>query len=49
MGLLATVRNMRRAPFLALCLLIWSTITCASGFAQSYWQLLLARVGLGIL
>lgn len=37
-----------RRNILALALTIWSGMTALSGFAQSFWQLLLARMGVGV-
>ncbi len=43
---LADTRNRRN--IIATSLAFWSTMTVLSGFAQNYWHLLLARIGLGI-
>jgi len=40
-------RGVRR-DIIALSLAAWSFMTVLSGFAQTYWQLLLARMGVGI-
>lgn len=37
-----------RRNIITLSLTIWSLMTAISGFAQNYWQLLLARIGVGI-
>jgi len=37
-----------RVNIIAICLLLWSAMTALCGLAQNYWQLLLARVGVGI-
>ena len=37
-----------RRKIIALALMVWSGMTALSGFAQSYWQLLLARMGVGV-
>ena len=37
-----------RRNIVAISLTIWSGMTAISGLAQNYWQLLLARVGVGI-
>ncbi len=37
-----------RRNIIALALTIWSAMTAVSGFAQNYWHLLLARMGVGI-
>lgn len=37
-----------RVNIISICLAIWSAMTALSGFATSYWQLLIARIGVGI-
>lgn len=37
-----------RKNIIALALAVWSGMTALSGFAQNFWQLLLARVGVGL-
>ena len=37
-----------RRNIIALAVGLWSAMTALSGFAQSYWQLLLARMGVGV-
>jgi len=37
-----------RRNIVALSLFVWSFMTAISGFAQNYWQLLLARIGVGV-
>lgn len=37
-----------RPRIIALALTIWSAMTALCGFAQNFWQLLLARIGVGI-
>lgn len=37
-----------RRNIVAISLTVWSGMTALSGFAQNFWQLLLARVGVGI-
>jgi len=37
-----------RVNIISICLTIWSAMTALSGFAQNYWQLLVARIGVGI-
>ena len=37
-----------RRNIIALALTIWSAMTALSGLAQTYWQLLLARMGVGV-
>ena len=40
-------RKSRRA-IIGACLIAWSALTVATGLARNYWQLLLARVGVGV-
>jgi predicted MFS family arabinose efflux permease len=40
-------RRSRRA-IIGACLVVWSAFTVATGLARNYWQLLCARVGIGI-
>jgi predicted MFS family arabinose efflux permease len=40
-------RNNRR-NLIALALAVWSGMTAISGFAQNFWHLLLARIGVGV-
>ncbi len=37
-----------RRNIVSLALFIWSGMTAVSGFVQNYWQLLLARIGVGV-
>ena len=37
-----------RVNVVSVCLAIWSAMTAISGMAQNYWQLLIARIGVGI-
>lgn len=37
-----------RSRLIALCLVVWSGMTVLCGLAQNYWQLLLARIGVGV-
>ncbi len=37
-----------RRNIIAIALTIWSGMTALSGFAQNFWQLLLARMGVGV-
>ena len=37
-----------RRGVIAVCLTLWSVMTAATGLAQSFWQLALARVGVGV-
>lgn len=36
-----------RVTLMTICLAFWSAMTAACGLAQNYWQLLLARIGVG--
>ena len=44
----ALADHANRRNILALALALWSAMTALCGLAQNYWQLLLARVGVGI-
>ncbi|HEV7136682.1 MAG TPA: MFS transporter [Steroidobacteraceae bacterium] len=37
-----------RRTIIGACLIAWSALTVATGLARSYWQLLLARIGVGV-
>jgi len=37
-----------RVNIISICLAIWSLMTAVSGLVQNYWQLLIARIGVGI-
>ena len=37
-----------RVNIISICLTIWSAMTAFSGLAQNFWQLLVARIGVGI-
>ncbi|MCJ7451102.1 MAG: MFS transporter, partial [Steroidobacteraceae bacterium] len=37
-----------RTRILTVALVLWSTMTAVCGFAQNFWQLFLARVGVGV-
>jgi predicted MFS family arabinose efflux permease len=37
-----------RVTIISVCLLLWSLMTALCGLAQNYWQLLLARIGVGV-
>ena len=37
-----------RVNIISICLAIWSLMTALSGVAQNFWQLLIARIGVGI-
>ena len=49
LGVLAGYRRVNRKIAIAVCLVLWSTMTLLAGFTLTFWQLLLTRVGLGIL
>ncbi len=49
LGLLATSPKVNRKIAIAVCLVLWSAMTLAASFTLSFWQLLLTRIGLGIL
>ena len=40
-------RKSRRA-IISVCLIVWSAFTVATGLARNYWQLLCARIGVGV-
>ena len=37
-----------RRVIISVCLIAWSALTVATGLARSYWQFLLARIGVGV-
>jgi len=37
-----------RRNIIGICLIVWSVLTVATGLARSYWQLLWARIGVGV-
>src|SRR6185312_7736549 len=37
-----------RRNIIGVCLIIWSALTAATGLARNYWQLLWARIGVGV-
>ena len=37
-----------RRNIIGICLIAWSVLTAATGIARSYWQLLWARIGVGV-
>jgi predicted MFS family arabinose efflux permease len=41
--------RMRRAPIIAWSLVLFSVMTAVCGLATSYWQLLIARIGVAVL
>ena len=49
MGLLASIPAVPRKYVLGAVVILWSLMTLAAGFTGAFWQLLLARIGLGIL
>ena len=49
LGLLAGSPVVNRRVAIAVCLSLWSAMTLASSFTKEYWQLLLTRMGLGVL
>ena len=49
LGVLAGYSFVNRKIGLVVCLVLWSTMTLLSAFTVSFWQLLLTRLGLGIL
>ena len=49
MGLVLSIYTLRRTLILSICGLIWSVLTGLSGFCNQYWELLLTRIGLGVL
>ena len=49
MGFIATFPFVRRKIVLSIFVVLWSSMALAAGFTKAFWQLLLARIGLGIL
>ena len=49
LGVLAGYSFVNRKLGLAVCLVLWSSMTLLAGFTHSFWQLLLTRLGLGVL
>lgn len=49
LGVLAGHPVVNRKIGLSVCLVLWSTMTLLAGFTSAFWQLLLTRLGLGIL
>ena len=37
-----------RSRLIAVCVAVWSAMTALCGVAQNFWQLLLARIGVGV-
>lgn len=46
LGVLADRTNRKR--MIAIALLLWSGVTIACGFTKTFWQLLIARIGVGV-
>jgi len=44
----ALIDRRSRRKIIGLCLIAWSALTVATGLARSYWQLLWARIGVGV-
>lgn len=49
LGMLAGLPRVNRKMAIAICLILWSSMTLLSSYTQAFWQLLLTRIGLGIL
>ena len=49
MGFLASIRSLRRTFVLSACVCLWSLMTLLTGSVTQYWEIVLARFGLGIL
>ena len=49
LGVLAGYRWVNRKVALSVAMVLWSVMTLLAGFTQEFWELLLTRVGLGIL
>lgn len=49
LGILAGYPKVNRKVAIAVSLVLWSTMTLLAGFTKSFWQLLLTRIGLGVL
>ena len=49
LGVLAGYSKVNRKAAIAISLVLWSTMTLLAGFTTSFWQLLLTRIGLGVL
>lgn len=49
LGVLAGHPRVNRKIGLSVCLVLWSAMTLLAGLASAFWQLLLTRLGLGIL
>jgi predicted MFS family arabinose efflux permease len=44
----ALIDRRNRRNIIGVCLIAWSALTVATGVARSYWQLLWARIGVGV-
>jgi MFS family permease len=44
----ALIDRRNRRNIIGICLIAWSALTVATGLARTYWQLLWARVGVGV-
>ena len=49
MGFIATFPFIRRKIVLSILVILWSSMALAAGFTRTFWQLLLTRIGLGLL
>ena len=49
MGLLASLPAVRRKLALGVFVILWSCMTLLASFTRAFWELLLTRIGLGIL
>ena len=49
LGILAGYPWVNRKAAIAVCLVMWSLMTLLSSFTKTFWQLLLTRIGLGVL
>ncbi len=49
LGLMAASPYVNRRLAITACLALWSFMTLMASFTNQYWQLLLTRIGLGIL
>jgi MFS transporter, Spinster family, sphingosine-1-phosphate transporter len=44
----ADTGSTNRSRLIAICVAVWSAMTALCGVAQNFWQLLLARIGVGV-
>lgn len=49
LGILAGYKWMNRKVAISVFLVLWSLMTLLAAFTHTYWQLLLTRIGLGLL